>query len=364
MQKMIRFILAAIVVALLLAYMATYTVRFTEAAVLTTFGRAGDGSVKRDAGLYFKMPYPIQSVTTYDTRTRLLELKIETQQTADNRQVAVEAFCMWRVSDPLKFFQTFVSAGEQSEAQYRRAEDALRANLRSAAGVVSNYTMNDLLTTSAGQSRLPELEQRMLQAFRAGSDQEGTRLDDYGITAVEVGITRVLLPEEVTKAVFDRMKSGRERLAKEIESQGMSQAQAIREKAKADAKRINAFAERLAQEIRQRGDLEAAPYLKTMDQNPQLASYLIALDFIREMDPRSTTLVLPSSLPGLDLLMPDALANLKPGEIPQITPGALIERVAQPQAAPASRPAPGGRPRGDAGMIGPDRAAAAAEGTK
>src|SRR5204863_9901729 len=68
---------AAVFVIALLARAMTYTVRFTETGVLTTFGKAGDEAIKKDPGLYFKWPDPIQSVTKYDTRTRFLQTQLE-----------------------------------------------------------------------------------------------------------------------------------------------------------------------------------------------------------------------------------------------------------------------------------------------
>jgi hypothetical protein len=156
-----------------------------------------------------------------------------------------------------------------------------------------------------------------------------------------VGLTRVLLPEEVTKAVFDRMRSTRTRLAKEIETQGQSQAQAIRDRAKADADKITAFAERLAQDIRTRGDEEAAPFLAQMNKNPELAVFLSNMDFIRQVTPRTTTLVLPSSMPGMQMLMPDALQGLRAGEVPAIAPGGMqaLMNVRPPVAKGDAKPA-------------------------
>ena len=81
------------------------TVRFTERAVVTTFGKAGESSVKTEPGLGFKWPYPIQSVTKYDTRQRYSETRSEALATADNRQIIVQSFIVWEVKDPLKFFQ-------------------------------------------------------------------------------------------------------------------------------------------------------------------------------------------------------------------------------------------------------------------
>ncbi len=348
MQKALRYVLAFLVILVLVSFTVTFTVRFTEAAVVTTFGRATESDVKRDAGLYFKWPYPIQSYTKYDTRVRLFTLKVETQQTKDNRQIAVETFCTWRVSDPLKFFQTFRIGGERAEEHYGAAEQALRANLRAAAGVVSNYTMEDLFTTVSGQSKLPELEAKMLDTFQRASDQKGSQLADYGIQAVDVGLTRILLPEEVTRAVFDRMKATRDRLSKEIETQGQSQAEAIRTKAKSDAERITSFAQGLADRIRTRGDLEAVPYIEKMNQMPELAVFIANMDFIRKIDPRTSTLVVPSTMPGIGALMPDALSSLKPGQLPSLNTGEVMGMTAPagnvPATAPPSIP-PVARPR-------------------
>ena len=134
-----------------------------------------------------------------------------------------------------------------------------------------------------------------------------------------MGITRVVLTEEVTKAVFERMIKSRERVAKETESQGQSQAAAIRTKADTDADRIKQFADRLAQNIKSQGDLEAAPYLKLMNGNPELAVFESNMDFIRDVYAKRTTLVVPSTMPGMGMLMPDALERNKPGTIPPLT---------------------------------------------
>jgi len=109
-RRPIILILAFIFAVALLARAVTYTVRFTEAGVLTTFGKAAEQDLTkvREPGLKFKWPDPIQSVTKYDTRSRFLQTKAEQQQTADSRQITVEAFCTWKVKDPLKFFQRLI----------------------------------------------------------------------------------------------------------------------------------------------------------------------------------------------------------------------------------------------------------------
>jgi modulator of FtsH protease HflC len=332
--KRFKVILVGLVfVAALLAFACAFTVRFTEAAVVTRFGQAGENAVKRTPGLYLKLPYPFESVTKYDTRVRTLALKGETQQTADSKQIVVEPFATWRVSDPLKFFRRFSNAGDRAEDHFRQAESTLDAALRSAAGAVSRYTMDDMFSTSSGGGRLEELEERMLAALQASSEG-GLTLSDFGVQVEAVGLMRIVLPQETTKAVFQRMQANRERIAKETEARGNAEAQAIRSKADNDAKRVQDFADRLAEEIRTLGDQESREYIAQMNVKPELAKFQLAIDMLREAYASKTTLVLSSTTPGVGLLFPDALAGFKDGEVPPVVTGNWLSRSLEP-AAPA-----------------------------
>lgn len=334
MRRILIIGIAAVLVIALLSFTVTYTVRFTDAAVVTTFGKAGPEDIRTNPGLYFKWPYPFQAVTTYDTRVRIVQLRLETLQTNDSRQLIVEAFCTWRVSDPLVFFQRFSNAGERAEDHYRKAEETLKNNLRSALSELSRYRMADLFPKGDTPSKLPELEKSILDTLRAGSQEGGHSLKDDGIEAISVGINRIKFPEETTKAVFQRMESDRKRLVDQLESQGQSEAQTIRTSAESLAKTIRAFATTAAVEIRSKGDVEAAPWLNKMSEYPELAVFLRKLDFMRTVMAKRATLVLPTTTPGLDLLSPDALNGLKAGEIP----GKFDEKN------------PGGPGAGDSGM--------------
>jgi len=315
--RIVTFVIVGVFVLILAAFMCTFTVRFTETAVLTTFGKAGTDAIKSAPGLYFKVPYPIQNYVKYDTRVRFLQARSETQQTADNRQIIIESFATWRVSDPLKFFQRFSNAGDRAVDHYRKAEDIIRGNLRSALGATSRFRMDELFNADSKAGKLGELEDAV-KTVLTSKDSSGVSIGDYGISIVDVGVSRILLPEATTQAVNARMAANRDRLAQELTSQGESVASAIRAKAEADAQRITAFAERRAQEIRTRGDLEAAEFLKQMDSNPELAVYLNNINFMKDALSKRATLVLPTGFPGMGLFKPDALDNLKAGQVPKV----------------------------------------------
>jgi len=255
-KRIIIIVVGAVFAIALLSRAMTYTVRFTEAAVLTRFGKAGEGAEKNTPGLKFKWPDPIESVTKYDRRARFLQTRSQTQQTADSKQLEVESYCTWRVKDPLKFFQRFSNAGDRAADHYRKAEDVLRGNLRSAVGEISKYRLGELFSTDTKATKLKELEDRVLTNLKVASQdtQGGGSLDDYGIEVVTVGINRIVLPEETTKAVFESMKADRARLVTELESRGQAEAQTIISAAKNNATRIEEFAKAYAAEIRRKGD--------------------------------------------------------------------------------------------------------------
>lgn len=323
MQRSILYILSILVVGALVLYTVTFTVKFNQAAVVTTFGRAGDGSIVKEAGLKWKWPYPVQSVTSYDTTQRFTSVRLETQQTADSRQIIVEGYCVWRVDDPLKFFQRFLSAGPRAEDHFRSADDTVKSNLRSAMGAVSRFRMDQLFTTDQVGSKLPELEGVILESLKSGSTQgaKAENLAGMGIEVLQVGISQVVLPQDTTQKVFDRMIANRDGIANRIRAQGEAQASAIRSSAEQDAGRIEAFAKARAQEIRQLGDREALQFYEQMGQHPELAEFLKKIEFLREaVGRKGTTLVLPTNLPGLELLRLDNMDKLKSGALPTSGP--------------------------------------------
>lgn len=299
----------------ILSFSVFYTVRFTETAVKTTFGKASENSIITEPGLQFKLPYPFQSVTKYDNRTRIVQARSETQQTADDFQIIVEAYLTYRVSDPLKFFRSFSYAGDRAIDHFVKAEDdVLRDVLRSSLGETSRYAITDLFTPSGAESKLPELEARVFGLLTVGGEG-GTPLTEYGIEVTSVGVDRIILPEDTTDAVITRMGANRDRLAERYESEGRSQARAIESEARANADKIRAFAQNLAMEIRAKGEAGAAPHLAAQNSNPELAVFIQNIRLMREAMAKKFTLVFSTSDYGMQLFDPDAV-NGNNGEIP------------------------------------------------
>jgi len=329
-KRYIVWIVVAIFLAAMIGYSVTYTVRFTESAVVTRFGKAVVGengtNPKGEPGLHFKWFYPIDSVTKYDTRMRFFQARSETQQTADSFQIVVEGFATYRVSDPLKFYRSFSAQGSRAIDHFKAAEEMLRSRLRSNLSETSRYKMAELFDPTVGGSKLGELEASVLSLTNGGGGDETQRgssgpLSEYGIEVTMVGVDRVVLPEVTTQEVMNRMSVNRVRLAQEYTSEGAALAQTIVASANADAQRIRAFSESRAQEIIAQGETEAAKYLAMQDSHPELAVFLQQLALMREVYARKVTLVLSTNTFGLQYFNPAVAQYLRRGEFaPQAVP--------------------------------------------
>ena len=319
MKRAFLLIIVGAFVLVLLAFSSLFSVRFNEKAVKTTFGAAGQDNLIEEAGLYFKWPYPVQSVTKYDTRTRFVSSPGEQKATADDAQIIIEPFALWQVRDPLMFYRRFSNAGGRAEDHYADAEKTVQAALRSAINVTSQYRLDDLFTDAAEGSKLPELEGEILNAMQSEfpENPDAGNATDFGLKIVSVGIRRVRLTESNTENIITRMRADRERIAQGTLSEGESLAQTIETRAEQDAARILAFANRLAGEIEARGQREAGEYIAQMDEAPELAVFLSKLEVLNRMYNRQTTVVLPGIPPGSDLLSPNALDGLREGQFPQ-----------------------------------------------
>lgn len=315
-----RFIIVGLVVLIVLAYLVTYRVRFTETAVKTTFGQASAEPVD-EPGLKFIAPY-VQNVVKYDKRSRYLESRPETVQTSDARQVVVTAYLTWQVTDPKKFFQLFSHKGERALNHYKGAEGVLSEKLRSALGQVSQFRFDELLSKSADGSKLAQCESKILDYVK-GTAAESLE-QNYGVRPVSVGIIGMELPEETTARVFDAMQANRARIANDALSQGRALAETIRSTAENDAKTILQFAESRAARIRAEGIREAQKYQEQLREEPELAVFIRSMELMKEsFGNNRVTLLMPAGpkgWPGFQLFQPSFMEELKNGKLPAFAP--------------------------------------------
>jgi membrane protease subunit HflC len=225
-------LLAALLV-VIVAYMSLFTVQQTEQTIVLQFGAPVD--VVTDPGLHFKAPW--NSVINIDKRILDLENPSQEVIASDQKRLVVDAFARYRIKDALRFYQSVGSI----QAANLQLTSLLNAALRRVLGEVTFITV------------VRDEREKLMGRIREQLDHEA---GGYGIEVVDVRIRRADLPEQNSQAVYDRMKSERQREAAEFRAQGGQKAQEIRSKADRDVTVIIADANSQAEQTRGVGDAE------------------------------------------------------------------------------------------------------------
>ena len=191
---------AALVVVVLLAVSSLFTVDQTEQVLITQFGRPV--RVISDPGLHAKVPF-IQTVISFDRRLLNLELSGEEVILGDQRRLIVDSFTMFRITDPLRYYQ---AVGPAEDGIRGRLNSIVSSSLRR---VLGNNTLLDVL--SADRTHI-------MANIR---EQVNSEMGSFGVAIEDVRIRRADLPEENTQAILSRMQSERQRVAAQARAEGV-----------------------------------------------------------------------------------------------------------------------------------------------
>jgi modulator of FtsH protease HflC len=290
------FVIIAVAVVAILGYNAAYTVDETEQVVITQFGRIV-GSPKKDPGLKFKVPF-IQHANYF--AKNLLDWDGDPGQipTLDKTFIWVDPFARWKITDPVKFFQTvnnqFNAIGKLNDI----IDPAVRNFITSHSLVEAVRKSSRLLDTSD-----VEIEDRIQTSYavKVGREkitqgilkQAQPKLAQFGIELVDVKIKRINYVEQVRNSVYGRMIAERKQIAEKYRSEGKGEAQKILGERERDLQEITSEAYRTAQEVKGKADAEATIiYAEAYGVDPQFYSFVQTLEIYDQSLDEKNTLVL------------------------------------------------------------------------
>src|ERR1035437_3590168 len=289
-KNLITVIIAAVLVVIFALLLFTFQVRQSEFAVLTTFGKPAANNIDQP-NLYFKWPWPIQQVYRFDQRTQIFEDKFSENLTADGTMLLTSVYVGWRISDAKEFFPKF-AGGSVAVAQQQ-----LEQMLRSAkAAVIGTNNLSDFVNSDPAQLKLGAMENEIKTRV-----QNELVSHNYGISIEFLGIKKLGLPESVTQAVFDRMKSERTKLISKAQNEGIKEATIITSAAERQAADVIPHAQAAATRIAVEGVAEAAKTLSVFQQNPELAIFQLKLEALKSSMNQKTTLFFDETKPPFDI---------------------------------------------------------------
>ncbi|HJW82896.1 MAG TPA: protease modulator HflC [Anaerolineae bacterium] len=304
---MSRYILPALAaLAFVVATLVFFSVDTTEYAIVTQFGDPVRALTA--PGLYTKLPDPAQSVIRINNRLRLFALPQAEFLTQDKKNVVVESYATWRVADPLLFFKS-VRDAPGAEA---RLADILASDLGVALGT---YDLSSLVTIDAASMQLPT----MMEQVTANVDN---RTAQYGFSVTDVRLKLITYPEANQASVFQRMRAERDRIARQLRSEGAEEAAKIRAVTETEAATIRAEAAREAESTRGKADAEAIRiYAEAYGKDEEFYRFLRTLQSYDKFIDEATTLILPANSELLRFLNPQAITGSAASEGATTTTG-------------------------------------------
>lgn len=235
-----------------------FTVNQRQQALVLQFGEPK--RIIQEPGLAFKVPF-IQDVMYYEKRVlSLIPQDAEEVILADQKRLQVDAYARYRIMDPLLFFQTV-----RNEIGARaRLESIIDSSVRR---VLGGETLGSILTGE---------REGINGSIR---DEVENSVTTLGIEIIDVRLRRADYPEATSQNIFNRMKSEREREAREFRATGEEEAQKIRADAEKTRTVILAEARKESQDLRGQGDSQAIRiYADSFGQDEEFFSFYRSME--------------------------------------------------------------------------------------
>ena len=248
----------------------------TEQGVILQFGKPV--AVVKESGFHLKLPYPLQAIYVFEKRILDYDSPPEEVITEDKKTLVIDNYVRWRIVDPLLFLQTVVS---ESGAMVR-IDDIVYSELRAEIGRIPLF---DLVSKK---------RREVMDTVAVNSNRKSSA---FGIEIIDVGIKRADLPQQNEEAVFQRMKTERERQAKQYRSEGQEESIKLRAETDKEKTLIIAEAEKQSKILRGQGEAEALRiYAEAFKQDPEFYAFQKTLEtYEKTLTSRDILILTPES---------------------------------------------------------------------
>jgi modulator of FtsH protease HflC len=263
--------LVLIAITVLLLITSAYSVHQTKTAIVFQFGNPR--AVITDPGLHWKLPW--RSVSYFEARVLTLDTAEEEILDKNSNRLVVDLFSRYRISDPLKFFQTL-------------------QNQRAAANKLSPIIIDSMRGVFAEYSLEAVLSEQRAQIMKRILDTANAQAQPLGVSFVDLRVRRADLPEANAQAIYESMNAERTRDANQLRAEGEEAKRAIVAGAEREVVEILANARQRAQEFRGQGDADAIRiYADAFGQDAEFYSFYRSMEAYRNaLGGEGTTFVL------------------------------------------------------------------------
>ncbi len=278
-------VIVLVVIVLIVLSQSLYVLNEGEQAIITQFGRPVGGAVLK-AGLHGKIPF-IQTLHRFEKRILVWDGSPDQVPTADKKYIWLDVTARWKITDPLKFYQSV----RNTRGAQTRLDDIIDSAARD---LVSKNLLIEAVRNTDRElpediDKGPESDEEILRKhdISVGRDEitreillsASALMPQYGIELLDVQIKRLNYVEEVQQKVYDRMISERKQIASRYRSEGEGSRARIRGTKERELKQIESEAYRRAQEIMGEADGEATRiYGDAYELDPKFYAFVKSLE--------------------------------------------------------------------------------------
>ena len=268
-----------------------YVLEPNESALVKQFGRVV--SEQSSPGVYFKAPF-IQTVTYTNMAEHLYDLEASDVITSDKKTMIADCYAIWRVTDPLKFYQSLASSSKTAES---RIDVAVYNSMKN---VISSTPQTEVINGKDGSLNATILE-------------NVNGIDSYGIDVNDVEVKLLDLPEDNKQSVYDRMISERNVISARYTAEGQQQAKEITNDVESTVRVMLSDANTRAAELEAEGDAEyyqilAEAYNSSEDAR-SFYEFIIGLNALKNSLAEGGTIVIDENNPLYSVIQNETIGN-------------------------------------------------------
>lgn len=307
-MKMKKSVIVLIVVAVLLVVVLIagpfFILNEGEQAVVVRFGKIV--TVHTDAGLKLRSPF-VDSVIKYPKRLLSWDGEPQRIPTKENQFIWVDTTARWRISDPVKFYES-VSTLENA---YGRLDDVIDSAVRTV--ISSNYlreavrNSDEILKASPvetfqtgdaeGSASLEQLTNSQAQFEKIEKGRQklsgemiksvASIVPSYGIEVLDIIPRQIRYSEELTDSVYQRMIKERNQVAQAFRSYGEGKKAEWLGKLENEQRSIISSAYAKSEIIKGKADAEATKiYAEAYGKDPSFFEFWKAIESYKKTMPK------------------------------------------------------------------------------
>ena len=297
-KKIVISIIGVLLLLVFMSLMFTYQVRSTEIVLVTPWSgppeikygsadmmseevrkaREAKGLLESDAGIQFRLPWPLQKVYELDGRVHVMETGLDEELGAGGETVQVAIYVGWNVADAERFrsqFERFRSA----DTMMREARVQLSKFVSDARSEVLGTTklMDFLGSDGAGPKVYDDAEKEIL-------NKVATKAKALGLEIQFLGIKRVGVPGNLANAIIHGMTEYKKQEIKTLDEETERERSVILKVASTKARAIREQAENNATRLRNQARSKVSEMYAKADNSPEKAQLAITLKQIKALE--------------------------------------------------------------------------------